>query len=58
MCRKPVMEEEVYDMMVERAKGEGYDVSKLKRTTQSESPPEEAEKDTKGIWWIKSIFGR
>ncbi|KAL8168086.1 hypothetical protein V2J09_009585 [Rumex salicifolius] len=58
LCRKTIMEEETYNMLVERAKGEGYDVSKLKRTPQSETPPETAEKDTKGIWWIKSIFGK
>ena len=60
LCRKPLMEEEVYNEMVERARNVGYDVSRLKRTPQADPAPEEegVEKDTKGIWWIKSIFGK
>ena len=54
------MDEEIYKELVEKAKEEGYDVSKLQKTPQSD-PPEEAEEvapDTKGIWWIKSILGK
>lgn len=45
---------------MEKAKEQGYDVSKLRRTTHTDPPPEgdEGPKDTKGIWWIKSIFGK
>lgn len=54
------MDVEVYNKLVERAKEEGYDVTKLKKTTQTDPPPEGdgAPSDTKGIWWLKSVFGR
>lgn len=60
LSRRPHLEEEIYNMLVEKAKSEGYDVSKLKKTTQSDTPPEAevSPSDTKGIWWIKSIFGK
>jgi apolipoprotein D and lipocalin family protein len=59
LSRKPVINEEDYNFLLEKAKEHGYDVSKLKRTQQSESIPEpdEAPND-KGIWWIKSLFGK
>jgi apolipoprotein D and lipocalin family protein len=59
LSRKPVIDEEDYNLLLEKAKENGYDVSKLKRTQQSESIPEadEAAND-KGIWWIKSLFGK
>ncbi|KAK3430295.1 hypothetical protein EUGRSUZ_E01829 [Eucalyptus grandis] len=42
-----------------KAEEEGYDVSKFHKTPHSDSPPEEeGPKDTKGVWWIKSILGR
>jgi len=45
--------------MVQKAVDEGYDVSKLNKTPQADPPPEtDAHTDTKGIGWIKSIFGR
>ena len=46
--------------LVEKAKEEGYDVSKLHKTQQTNPPPEgdEGPKDTKGIWWLKSIIGK
>ncbi|KAG5564105.1 hypothetical protein RHGRI_000325 [Rhododendron griersonianum] len=46
--------------LVQKAKEEGYDVSKLHKTEHTNPPPEgeEGPKDTKGIWWIKSIFGK
>lgn len=60
LCRKTHMDEEIYNKLVEKAKEEGYDVSKLHKTPQADPPPEsdDGPKDTKGIWWFKSIFGR
>lgn len=60
LCRQTKMEEDVYNRLVEKAKEEGYDVGKLKKTLQLDPPPEgdEGPKDTKGIWWIKSLFGK
>ncbi|ESW10259.1 hypothetical protein PHAVU_009G194100 [Phaseolus vulgaris] len=60
LSRNTQIDEEIYKQLVERAKEEGYDVSKLHKTPQSDPPPlgEEGPKDTKGIWWIKSIFGK
>lgn len=54
------MDDEVYNLLVEKAKEEGYDVEKLHKTPQADPPPEAeaGPKDTKGIWWIKSIFGK
>lgn len=53
------MDEEVYNMLVEKAREEGYDVSKLHKTPQSDPPPpSDGPQDKKGIWWIKSIFGK
>jgi len=53
------LDEEIYQQLVQRAKDEGYDVSKLHKTPQSDPPPEgEGPKDTTGFWWIKSIFGK
>lgn len=53
------MDEEVYGQLVERAKEEGYDVSKLKKTAHPD-PPLETEQSAgdRGVWWIKSLFGR
>ncbi|MCL7050870.1 hypothetical protein MKW94_006528 [Papaver nudicaule] len=60
LCRNPHMDEEIYNGLLEKATSEGYDVKKLHKTPQTETTPEEEEgpKDTKGIWWIKSIFGK
>ncbi|EOY29593.1 hypothetical protein QUC31_020698 [Theobroma cacao] len=60
LCRQPHMDDEIYNQLVQKAKDEGYDVSTLHKTPQSDPPPEgeETPKDTKGIWWIKSIFGK
>lgn len=60
LCRQTHLDEEVYNQLVEKAKEEGYDVTKLHKTPQADPPPESEEgpKDTKGIWWIKSLFGR
>ncbi|KAJ3705471.1 hypothetical protein LUZ61_009176 [Rhynchospora tenuis] len=59
LSRTPVIDDEVYNHLVEKAKEQGYDVSKLKKTPQSESPPESEETpNDKGVWWIKSLFGK
>ena len=59
LCRQTHLDEEIYNMLVQKATDEGYDVSKLKKTPQSDPPPEsEGPQDTKGIWWIKSLFGK
>ncbi|KAG6673479.1 hypothetical protein I3842_16G114500 [Carya illinoinensis] len=59
LCRQTHLDEEIYNQLVQRARDEGYDVSKLHKTPQSEPPPEgEGPNDTKGIWWIKSILGK
>ena len=60
LCRENHLDEEIYNQLVERAKEEGYDTSKLHKTQHTDPPPEgeEGPKDTKGIWWIKSIFGK
>jgi apolipoprotein D and lipocalin family protein len=53
------MEDEIYNQLVEKAKEEGNDVEKLHKTPQTDPPPEEeGPKDTKGIWWFKSILGK
>ncbi|XP_058067581.1 temperature-induced lipocalin-1-like isoform X2 [Magnolia sinica] len=61
LCRQNHMDEEIYMQLVEKAKEQGYDVSKLHKTSHSNPPPEDDDqtpKDTKGIWWIKSILGK
>nr|AFK49534.1 unknown [Lotus japonicus] len=59
LCRNTHLDDEIYNELVEKAKNVGYDVSKLHKTPQSDPPPEEeGPQDTKGIWWIKSIFGK
>ncbi|KAB2080181.1 hypothetical protein ERO13_A05G051200v2 [Gossypium hirsutum] len=59
LCRQTHMDDEIYNQLVQKAKDEGYDVSKLHKTPQSDPPPEgdDTPKDTKGIWWIKSLLG-
>ncbi|KMZ73404.1 Outer membrane lipoprotein Blc [Zostera marina] len=59
LCREPHMDGEVYDMLVKKAVDSGYDVSNLRKTPHSDNPPEsEGAQDNKGIWWLKSIFGK
>ncbi|MQL94195.1 hypothetical protein Taro_026847 [Colocasia esculenta] len=59
LCRQNHMDEEVYNQLVEKAKEVGYDVSKLHKTPHSPTPPEaEQAPNDKGIWWIKSLFGK
>nr|ABB02402.1 temperature-induced lipocalin [Gossypium arboreum] len=59
LCRQTHMDDEIYNQLVQKAKDEGYDVSKLHKTPQSDPPPEgdDTPKDAKGIWWIKSLLG-
>ena len=59
LCRQPQMDEGVYNELVEKAKEEGYDVSKLRRTAHPDPTPEsqDAPRDG-GLWWIKSLFGK
>ncbi|RDX71363.1 Temperature-induced lipocalin-1, partial [Mucuna pruriens] len=55
LSRKNHLDEETYNELVQRAKDEGYDVSKLHKTPQNNPPPEEeGPEDTKGVWWIKA----
>ncbi|KAJ7955606.1 Temperature-induced lipocalin [Quillaja saponaria] len=60
LSRKPHLDDEIYNQLIEKARDVGYDVGKLHKTSQSETPPEgeEGPKDTKGVWWIKSIMGK
>ncbi|KAI3771838.1 hypothetical protein L6452_03007 [Arctium lappa] len=60
LSRQNHLDEEIYEKLVEKAKEEGYDVSKLKKTTQTDPPPEtdDAPADSKGAWWWKSLFGK
>jgi apolipoprotein D and lipocalin family protein len=54
------IKDEVYEQLPEKAKEEGYDVSKLHKTPQSNPPLESdtAPTDTKGGWWFKSLFSK
>lgn len=59
LCRQTHIDEEVYSMLMDKAKEEGYDTSKLRKTQQTDPPPEgDGPVDTKGIWWIKALFGK
>ncbi|KAI3513857.1 hypothetical protein L1887_12064 [Cichorium endivia] len=60
LCRQTHIDDETYNQLVQKAIDEGYDVNKLKKTPQADPPPEstDAPADTKGIWWLKSIFGK
>ncbi|GAB2289121.1 hypothetical protein Dimus_023423 [Dionaea muscipula] len=60
LSRTNELDEVIYNQLVQKAIDEGYDVSKLHRTPQTNPPPEgeNGPKDTKGIWWIKSVVGK
>ncbi|KAJ4752932.1 Temperature-induced lipocalin [Rhynchospora pubera] len=60
LCRQTQMDDEIYNQLLERAKEEGYDVSKLRQTPQDDPPPESdaASTDNKGVWWFKSLLGK
>ncbi|XP_010483381.1 PREDICTED: temperature-induced lipocalin-1-like [Camelina sativa] len=60
LSRTAHMEEETYKQLVVKAVEQGYDVSKLHKTTQNDTPPESdsAPTDAKGVWWFKSLLGK
>ncbi|MED6180853.1 calycin superfamily [Stylosanthes scabra] len=58
LSRKSHLDDEKYNELVQIAKDEGYDVSKLRKTPQSETPPEGEGPQDKGTWWFKSLFGK
>ncbi|XP_020242301.1 temperature-induced lipocalin-1 [Asparagus officinalis] len=60
LCRQTHLDEDTYNQLVQKAVEEGYDVKKLHKTPQADPPPEAevGPTDTKGIWWIKSLFGK
>eukprot|EP00252_Welwitschia_mirabilis_P019534 TRINITY_DN453_c0_g1_i1.p1 TRINITY_DN453_c0_g1~~TRINITY_DN453_c0_g1_i1.p1 ORF type:complete len:191 (+),score=15.77 TRINITY_DN453_c0_g1_i1:141-713(+) len=61
LCREREMAEETYNELVECAREQGYDVSRLRKTQQSAAAEAEeagASKDKSGLWWIKSLFGK
>ncbi|CAJ1975559.1 unnamed protein product [Sphenostylis stenocarpa] len=64
LSRNPHLDEEIYNLLVQIAVDQGYDVSKLHKTPQSDPPQsdpppeEEGPKDSKGIWWLKSLLGK
>ncbi|KAK9098352.1 hypothetical protein Syun_025397 [Stephania yunnanensis] len=57
LSRETHIDEETYNEYVQKAVEEGYDVKKLHKTPQADPPPEGGAQD-KGIWWIKSLFGK
>ncbi|KAD5317785.1 hypothetical protein E3N88_17731 [Mikania micrantha] len=58
LSRQTHLDEEIYNMLVDKAKDEGYDVAKLRKTTHTNGPEmEDAPVDTKGVWWFKSMLG-
>lgn len=59
LSRKAHIDEKMYNQLVEKARNEGYDVTKLQKTHQSRTPPQadSTPQDTKGLWWIKSLLG-
>uniref|UniRef100_A0A5B7C1R6 Putative Temperature-induced lipocalin n=1 Tax=Davidia involucrata TaxID=16924 RepID=A0A5B7C1R6_DAVIN len=58
LCRQNHLDEEIYNQLVQRAKDEGYDVSKLHKTAQTDPPPEgeEGEEDTKGFFFSSLLL--
>ncbi|KAE9601744.1 hypothetical protein Lal_00040567 [Lupinus albus] len=57
LSRKSHLDEKIYNDLVEKAKEQGYDVSKLHKTPQSDTPPEGGPVDPKGVRWFKSFLG-
>ncbi|CAN6448118.1 unnamed protein product [Victoria cruziana] len=58
LCREQELDETIYKQLLDRATDEGYDVSRIHKTPQTEPPPEAGPADTKGVWWFKSILGK
>uniref|UniRef100_A0A0D6R1J4 Lipocalin/cytosolic fatty-acid binding domain-containing protein n=1 Tax=Araucaria cunninghamii TaxID=56994 RepID=A0A0D6R1J4_ARACU len=58
LSRQPQLDEEIYNRLLEKAQEQGYDVGRLRKTSQTGVPDEtEAPKD-KGFWWIKALVGK
>eukprot|EP01018_Ginkgo_biloba_P006702 Gb_26167 [translate_table: standard] len=57
LSRQPQLDDEIYNRLLENAQQQGYDVTRLHKTTQTQVPEDEAPKD-KGFWWIKSLLGK
>jgi len=57
LSRQKQLDEGIYNRLLEHAQQEGYDVSRLHKTTQNDDPETEAPKD-KGFWWIKALLGK
>ncbi|PWA37444.1 temperature-induced lipocalin [Artemisia annua] len=57
LCRQNHLDDEIFNQLVEKSKEQGYDVTKLKKTTHT-NPPQDAPADTMGVWYFKSLFGK
>eukprot|EP00898_Chlorokybus_atmophyticus_P003153 jgi/Chlat1/3839/Chrsp26S04063 len=63
LSRSPFMDDTVYAKLLEQAKEQGYDVSKLKKTEhRSDVKDNDSAKDAaggdKGWWWLRGLFGK
>jgi apolipoprotein D and lipocalin family protein len=60
LSRTPELSDEIYNQLLETAKSQGYDVSKLKKTPQPEgvATEDEDKTDKKGWWWLKAAVGK
>lgn len=59
LCRQTHLDDKIYNQLIQKAKDEGYDVSKLHKTPQSDPPPGgDNVPNDKGFWWVKSLFGK
>lgn len=58
LSRTPQMDEQKYEELLAKAREQGYDTSKLKKT-EHPGGVEEAAKDTdRGGWWLGALFGK
>jgi hypothetical protein len=64
LSRTPELSDDVYKELVEQAKNEGYDVSKIHRTTHvkgiggEDTDDKNTPSDRVGLWWLKSLVGK
>lgn len=64
LSRTTELSEDIYKELVEQAKNEGYDVSKIHRTTHVEgiggedTDDKNTPSDHLGLWWLKSLVGK
>jgi apolipoprotein D and lipocalin family protein len=64
LSRTTELSDDVYKELVEQAKNEGYDVSKIHRTTHVEgiggedTDDKSTPSDRVGLWWLKSLVGK